>query len=720
MPATRPDMLTTPTHRSHANPGPAEPAHQLSGSRPGLWRGNIGPTSATTIATLLSSLNDRQREAVEHPGGPLLVIAGPGSGKTAVLTTRIAYLVMERRVRPDRILAVTFTNRAADEIRSRLTARLGHEAARALHMGTIHSFCCRALRRNSYEAGVPEKFVIYDEDDQRRLLRPLVKMFPPGDLSLHDIRDRISAWKTRLRSPQDIGERAEAARDRELATLARLYLRYETALRDNRALDFDDLLVYTYRMFDHRPDVLRQFQTAFDHVLVDEYQDVTWLEDQTLRALARVHQNFCAVGDDDQAIYEWRGADLASFRSLKDDFPSLSVVPLGQNYRSTGHIVQASAALIAPLDRPYMKRLWTANALGVPVERHDARTDQEEADYVIETIMRHLSAGGTADQVAVLYRTHAQSAPFQDALAAHGIPFRVIGGLAFYAHKDTKDVLAFLRTALRPDDTSALKRIANTPARGLGPRLMARLQTLAHSHRTSLWMAMKILLNDTLVRGRERTAVAGLVGLIEGLAWFVGTHTAGESVSHILTATKYRAMVAHQQDDDGARAIARLDRLADLARVVDADHEGRYVEAFLDHIALQSRADALGTTRDSVTLSTIHGAKGLEWPLVVVAGLDDALLPHYTASTSNELAAERRLCYVAMTRAQRRLILTRADEHVLNGERRRMEPSPFLRELEHLVPRSDGAPNEDHYHPETHLKNVLLPRGERANNARMP
>ncbi|HEV2359406.1 MAG TPA: UvrD-helicase domain-containing protein [bacterium] len=664
------------------------------------------PDAGPAIDTLL---NPPQLEAVRHGDGPLLVLAGAGSGKTRVLTSRIASLVRERGVRPGAILAVTFTNKAAGEMRGRLTALLGPRVARTLWIGTFHATCSRILRTSGAAAGVDPRFVIYDEDDQRTLMRETLRAldlddrrFPPAAVLAE-----IGRAKNELVDHVAYEARAETARE---SMLARVYAAYQRRLDDARALDFDDLLLRTVRLFQESPAALADYQDRFRHILVDEYQDTNHAQYLLVGLLARRHRNLSVVGDDDQAIYRWRGADIRNILDFERDYPEARVVALEQNYRSTQRILAVASAVIHHNPHRHPKTLWTANAAGDPVTLYEAFDGYEEARYVGDQIRAHETAGGRAGDVAVLYRTHAQSRQFEEMFLRLGIPYQIVGGVRFYERAEVKDLLAYLRLAQNPADEASLRRVINVPRRGIGETTVRRLDAYAREHGVTLWKALRQVESVAGLGAAVRTALAGLAGLVADLEAFAADHSARDVLLRALDRTGYRRMLEAEATDDAYARLENLEELGAVAQEVEAltgDPErvpGGALAVFLQHLALQTDVDTLEERPDRVTLMTLHSAKGLEFPVVVLAGLEEGLFPHLRALEQEvDLAEERRLCYVGMTRAQRRLLLTYARQRTSYGTARPGLPSRFLAEIppEALVraatPRADTGdwPAED-------------------------
>jgi DNA helicase II / ATP-dependent DNA helicase PcrA len=624
-------------------------------------------------------LNPAQLAAVRHEGGPLLVLAGAGSGKTRVLTYRIADLIRTRGVAPSQILAVTFTNKAAGEMRARLAGLLGSVLSRALWIGTFHATGSRILRRSGAPLGIDPRFVVYDEDDQRALMREVTRalnvderQFPPAAVLAE-----ISRAKNALTDHVSFANRAETAREE---VIGRLYSAYERRLGESHALDFDDLLVWTVRLFRDHPAVLADYQARFRHILVDEYQDTNHIQYVLVNMLAQQHRNLCVVGDDDQAIYRWRGADVRNILEFEGDYPEARVIALEQNYRSTRRILRAAAAVISHNPHRHAKTLWTENPEGAEVTLYEAFDGYDEARYVGDQIRAHSTAGGRAGDVAILYRTHAQSRQFEEMFLRAGIPYQIVGGLRFYERAEIKDILAYLRAASNSADDASLRRVLNVPRRGIGDTTVRRLETWARAEGVTLWDALRRA-GEAGVGPQARRAIEEFVGIVESLASLAATHPAREILDRALQITGYRRLLEEEGTDD---AYARLENLSELAAVAQEVEEmtgEASLETFLQHLALQTDVDTYREREDRVTLMTLHSAKGLEFPVVALVGLEEGLFPHARSVEEGNLEEERRLCYVGMTRAQTRLLLTYARQRTAYGAALPSLPSRFLAEI---------------------------------------
>jgi DNA helicase-2/ATP-dependent DNA helicase PcrA len=625
-------------------------------------------------------LTPAQRDAVHHGDGPLLILAGAGSGKTRVLTYRIAALIRGRGVPPQRILAVTFTNKAAGEMRGRVEQLVGSSIARAIWIGTFHAVCSRILRRSGAPLGIDPRFVIYDTDDQRQLVRDAIRalgvderQFPPTAVLA-----AIGRAKEELVDHTAFAAQAESFHEE---IVARIYAAYQRRLDECRALDFDDLLARTVQLFREHPPALAEYQDRFRHILVDEYQDTNHAQYTLLSLLAGRHRNICVVGDDDQAIYHWRGADVRNILEFERDYPDARVIKLEQNYRSTRRILEAASAVIRHNPHRHTKALWTENEEGEPVTLFEAYDGYDEARYVAELIRAHRTAGGRARDVGILYRTNAQSRQFEEMFLRLAIPYQIVGGLRFYERAEIKDLLAYLRLAYNHTDDASLRRVINVPRRGIGGATVRRLETWAGGQGVPLWVALRRAEEAGVSRQAAR-ALDEFAGVIEELARFAGTHPAQDVVLRAAVVTGYRHMLEAERTDEARARLENIDELAAVAQEVEVTTGEATIEAFLEHLALITDVDTFQERADRVTLMTLHSAKGLEFPIVVLAGLEEGLFPHVRSMEDEaNVAEERRLCYVGLTRAQRRLVLTCAHQRAAFGTSRPSVRSRFLDEI---------------------------------------
>jgi DNA helicase-2/ATP-dependent DNA helicase PcrA len=645
---------------------------------------------------ILAALNPEQAKAVEQTDGPLLILAGAGSGKTRVLAHRVAYLIGVRGVRPWQILAVTFTNRAAAELRERIVSLVG-EAGHEVQTGTFHAICARVLRRDGAAIGLDRRFVIYDADDQARVMRQLIK---EADLSSGEFRPAavlaaISRAKNEMIDPSELAARA---RNRYDHAVARLAVAYERRLRELGALDFDDLLLAAVRLFQEAPDVLARYQERWRYLHVDEYQDTNRPQYLWVRALAARYRNLCVVGDDDQSIYSWRGADIRNILDFERDYPDATVVKLERNYRSTQLILDAAHAVVSRNERRTAKKLWTDQAGGRPILRFEAYNEEEEAEWIarqIETLVRGrgslLTRRADEDEdgpyrpadIAVMYRTNAQSRALEEALLRFGIPYQIVGGVRFYQRREVKDALAYLRILRSDRDAVSFERVLNVPPRHIGERTLE-----------ALWVAQAEIGGgsyfEALVAGAEgrlplaaRTvgALAGFVELVRRLRARVGILPLPELLDEVLERSGYRAMLADGSEENAERWA----NLLELRRVTERYEDlapGDALDRFLEDTALVADADTYKAGADAVTLITLHAAKGLEFPVVFIAGLEEGVFPHSRSlDDPAALEEERRLAYVGITRAKRRLFLSFAWRRATWGTGGMAVPSRFLLEI---------------------------------------
>ncbi len=630
---------------------------------------------------ILEGLNPAQRQAVEAPDGPILVVAGPGSGKTRVLTHRVAYLINKRGVFPYRIMAVTFTNKAAREMKERLHGLVGFQVLREITMGTFHAICVRILRREAEHLPYDRNFVIYDDGDQLSLIRQCL-----GDLNLDDadlspraVLDSISRAKSQL-----IGPGEYVAPSYQFEVVARVYRRYQQLLLENNALDFDDLLMVTVRLLRGNPEVREKYQRQYQHILVDEFQDTNLAQYVILRLLAGQHRNLFVVGDEDQSIYAWRGADFRNVQRFRDDYEDVRVILLEQNYRCTETILETAHQVISRNVQRVSKRLWTENEPGVPVIAMEAYDGQEEAQYVLEEMGRLIHEQGyNPGDFAAMYRINAQSRALEEAFVRSGVPYRLVGATRFYERREIRDALAYLRVIHNPRDTVSLTRIINVPPRAIGRKTMSDLESWAESQNASLFDALTMLGDheEALVSGRGRASLLSFLELLEELISVRRELSALELLDLVLDLTGYTSYVR-----DGSREGEERGENINELRAVAQEYSSLPAEdsltTFLEEVALVSDVDNLEEQVQAPCLLTLHMAKGLEFPVVFIVGLEEGMLPHSRSmETSDELEEERRLFYVGITRAQERLYLLHAFRRTLYGRDEVSEPSRFLGDI---------------------------------------
>jgi DNA helicase-2/ATP-dependent DNA helicase PcrA len=640
---------------------------------------------------ILATLNPAQREAAEAIKGPVLILAGPGSGKTRVITYRVAYLVRTCGVSPHHIMAVTFTNKAAREMKERLGQLLG-QAIEALTIGTFHAICARILRRDGKAVGLEETFAIYDEDDQLRLVKQVLDelKLDPKQYAPRVLRSAISAAKSRLITAEDYGQRVSSYFE-EIAH--RVYQRYQQLLGQGQAVDFDDLLMKTVQLFRDHPRILARYQSRYVHILVDEFQDTNIAQYELMKQLAGKYRNLCVVGDPDQSIYSWRFADLRNILSFEKDYPEAKLVFLEQNYRSTKTILDVASDIISANVLRKPKKLWTENEDGTPVAVIESYNAEEEAQYVVNEIERLVSQQQISlKDCAVMYRVNAQSRALEETLLRYGVPYKLVGGTRFYQRQEVKDIIAYLRLIHNPHDNVSLLRIINVPGRGIGQKTISILQSWAKANDISLCQALKQISQNTVAGAAKQSLPSRTVQALAGFDALMGqfiTHsrelTLSGLVDDILEHTGYRAYI--QNKEDGEERWENIMELRNVATEYNELDTGEALTAFLEKVSLVSDIDQLDETADAVTLITLHQAKGLEFPAVFIVGLEEGILPHRKSFDDPEqMEEERRLCYVGITRAKKHLYLLRSYRRSLFGGSTANPPSRFLPDISrHLI-----------------------------------
>ncbi|BAN69926.1 DNA helicase Rep [endosymbiont of unidentified scaly snail isolate Monju] len=632
----------------------------------------------------MHNLNPRQREAVRYLDGPCLVLAGAGSGKTRVITAKIAHLVEHAGIAPRHLFAVTFTNKAAREMKSRVEQLIGGRDTRGLNVSTFHTFGLNLLRRELAAAGLRRGFSILDEQDVEQLLRELSKQTELDRQRLQMARHRISAWKNELISPEAALSRAEDDLD---AFHAALYGAYQEALRAYNALDFDDLILRPVQLLEQDAELRERWQNRVRHLLVDEYQDTNGAQYRLVQLLVGVRAAFTVVGDDDQSIYAWRGARPENLARLKADYPQLAVIKLEQNYRSTGRILRAANTLIANNPHVFEKRLWSELGPGEPIRVIHCRDEEAEADRVASEIVQHrFRHGSRYGDFAILYRGNHQARAFEKALRTHNIPYFLSGGTAFFSRTEIKDLMAYLRLLANPDDDTALLRIINTPRREIGHTTLQKLAAWAAERNGSLFDAIDSLGLE------QQLAARPLARLREFREWLIGLqrlaeHTPPANVlEQLLDDLEYRDWLSQQSSSERV-AERRWENVRDLVewlqRLQADEHKGETLPELVAHLSLMDILERQDEDEagDRVALMTLHAAKGLEFPVVFLVGMEEGLLPHQSSIEDDDIEEERRLAYVGITRARRELIITTAEYRRRAGERVRCEPSRFLQEL---------------------------------------
>lgn len=636
---------------------------------------------ASEVEELLGGLNEVQREAVCWTEGPLLILAGAGSGKTRVLTHRVAYLLATRKAPPWGVLAITFTNKAAREMQERIARLVGPQASE-VWVSTFHSFCVRVLRRHIEKIGFTRSFTILDAADQTAAVKQVLEELnlDPKKFDPRRVAAAISALKNELVGPE---EAAGKAGDFFEDVVARVYGAYQAKLRANNSLDFDDLLMKTVELWEAVPEALEEDQRRFVYLHVDEYQDTNRAQYVLIRKLAERRRNLCVVGDSDQAIYGWRGADVRNILDFESDYPDAKVIKMEQNYRSTRRILAAANAVIARNVMRKDKRLWSERPEGDPVGLYEAYDEQAEAYFVVDQIRRHVEGGGRYGDIAVLYRTNAQSRVLEEALIKSSIPYEVIGGLKFYERKEIKDILAYLRVLANPRDDFSTLRILNVPRRGIGEGTVAKAAAFAEEHGLSLYGALERV-EEIGLSPRLAAAVRQFVDVTAALRAMAPYLSVTELVDELLERTGYRAALLQEGTLEAQGRLENLEEFRSVTQEFDRRHEvaeeGR-LEAFLSEVALVNDVD-LAEEGDGVTLMTLHSAKGLEFPVVFIVGMEEGVFPHSRVlDDPDQLEEERRLCYVGITRAKDKLFVSRAQQRNLYGRLQSNPPSRFLEEI---------------------------------------
>ena len=646
---------------------------------------------------LLTALNDVQREAVQHTEGPLLILAGAGSGKTRVITHRIAYLLKDQGVSPFRILAVTFTNKAANEMKERLDKLVAEGISRNLWVATFHATCARILRKDieklgTIGAGFDRHFTIFDTSEQATLVRDILRQLGFNDKQYNPrtILSHISRAKNDFLTPKDFAKLADGYFEH---VVAQLYPMYQDALRQNNALDFDDLLHFTVELFNTNDEVLRFYQDKFEYLHVDEYQDTNLCQYELTRLLAGTRQNICVVGDDDQAIYAFRGADIKNILDFEKDYPQTHVLRLEQNYRSTQNILDAAWGIIHNNRRRREKKLWTKNDTGEPVICYEAIDENDEASYVGTKIEEWHAEGVDYSDFAIFYRTNAQSRIFEEALRTANIPYQIVGGVGFYDRMEIKDLVAYLRVLCNRNDSMSLRRIINVPARGIGATTLQRLIDFAGAEGISLFASIQRVGENARINRGIQTKVRRFAQIFEE---FGGPdELPSEALHHVLLKTGYLKTFEEQGLAGNIEAQNRVENIEELINAI-AEYESQASEPsladYLENVALAADIDTLETEQvDRVPLMTLHSAKGLEFPFVFIVGIEEGFLPHQRSLNSEaEMEEERRLCYVGITRAMEQLHLVHARQRRTYGDTEYRTHSRFIAEIpEHLIKHVD-------------------------------
>ena len=638
---------------------------------------------------ILAELNPAQREAVEAISGPVLILAGPGSGKTRVITHRVAYLIKVCGVNPHHIMAVTFTNKAAREMEARLYHLVGGWV-KDLTLGTFHAICARILRRDGKGMGIDPRFVIYDEEDQISLIKRSIGEvgLDPKQYAPRAIASAITAAKTRVLTPKDYVERSRSYFDE---VVSRVYERYQQLLTESNALDFDDLLMRAVQLFRNSPDILSRYQTRYQHVQVDEFQDTNLVQYELIKQLGEKYRNICVVGDPDQSIYSWRFADLRNILSFEKDYPKAKLVLLEQNYRSTKKILETASYLISANQQRKPKELWTNNEPGELTTVVETYTEQEEAQFVVNEIERLVNQGEVGlGGCAVMYRTNAQSRALEEAFVRYGTPYKLVAGTRFYERREIKDIIAYLRLIQNPYDTVSLLRVISVPQRGIGQQTLAKLSGWAKSMGVSQYEALHSISepkgdNQPPFNPHIARTLVSFLDLMEGFLARSRELNLVDLLDLVVERSGYKEYILGQPDGE-----ERWENILELRTVAQQYRDLKPLEglsAFLEGVTLVSDVDGLDETVDVVTLITLHQAKGLEFPVVFIVGVEDGILPHFKSfDDPGQIEEERRLCYVGITRAKQRVYLVRAFRRSLMGSSTVNKPSRFLSDIpQHLI-----------------------------------
>ena len=644
---------------------------------------------------LLAGLNDKQKEAVLHFEGPLLILAGAGSGKTRVLTHRIAYLIEEHQVPPYHILALTFTNKAANEMRDRVNNIIEYGAG-SIWVSTFHSTCVRILRRFIDHLGYDNAFTIYDSDDQKSLMKDICKQL---NIDTKKYKERtflnaISSAKDELKTPEQYAD--EVAKEYNKKIFGRVYKEYQKRLKQNNALDFDDLIMLTVQLFQQNAEILNHYQERFPFILVDEYQDTNTAQFTLLSLLASRYQNLCVVGDDDQSIYRFRGANIHNILNFEKIFPATKVIRLEQNYRSTKNILAAASGVIKHNSMRKEKTLWTTAEAGAPISYGRYDNEYEEAQGIAADIHHQVKDGMSYNDFAILYRTNAQSRVFEEKLIYEGIPYRIIGAVNFYARKEIKDILCYLKTINNSADDIAIKRIINIPRRGIGQTTIGRISDYAFSQEMPFYEALRRV-DEIPGCTRASAKIHSFVSLIEHFRMKLRgeMYSLEDMTQELLDVTGYVRELEAEDTDEANGRIENIESLMNKIVQYEEDNNGGTLNDLLEDIALVADIDTVSDDAEQVLLMTLHSAKGLEFPNVYICGMEETIFPGASAvfgDDPSELEEERRLCYVGITRAMKKLTLTSANQRMRNGEMNFNRPSRFINEIpRHLVKQTYGA-----------------------------
>ena len=666
-------------------------------------------------------MNEKQQEAVLHTEGPLLILAGAGSGKTRVLTHRTAYLIEEKGVNPYNIMAITFTNKAAGEMRERIDEMVGY-GSESIWVSTFHSTCVRILRRFIDHIGFSTNFTIYDADDQKTLMKDICKRLQI-DTKIYKERmflNVISHAKDELIDPITFSLQAQGDYTKQRQAI--VYQEYQAALRSNNALDFDDLIVKTVELFKTDAEVLDYYNEKFRYIMVDEYQDTNTAQFELIRLLARKYHNLCVVGDDDQSIYKFRGANIHNILNFEKEFPDAAVIKLEQNYRSTSNILNAANGVIRNNVGRKEKVLWTENPVGDKIDFHQFDTAYEEADYIAMDIAKKVRTGKYRYRdCAVLYRTNAQSRLFEERFIVSNIPYKIVGGVNFYARKEIKDLLAYLKTIDNAQDDLAVRRIINVPKRGIGATTLTRVQDFAYEKEISFYTALKMA-DDIPSLGRSAAKIKPFVTFIQAMRSKLEYFTVSQILQDIIEETGYVRELEAEDTDEAKARIENIDELLTKVVTYEQSEENPTLSGFLEEVALVADIDSLDADSDYVVLMTLHSAKGLEFPQVYLAGMEDGLFPSYMSIASDnpteEIEEERRLCYVGITRAKENLAVTCARSRMIRGETQYNRVSRFVKEIPSELLAGTVAPERKNQEEEQNSRRAEFAKAKSAFRAK--
>lgn len=630
---------------------------------------------------ILSGLNQAQKEAVQTIQGPLLILAGPGSGKTRVITHRIAYLIKVCRINPYRIMAVTFTNKAAREMRDRLEKLVG-KITENLTLGTFHAICAHILRQEGKAIGLDPQFTIYDDEDQLNLIKQSIQDvgLDPKQYTPRMIQSKISQAKSYLITPEEYGQRVGSYIEE---IVHRVYERYQVLLTQSQSVDFDDLLMKTVKLFEQNENILKKYQSRYIHVMVDEFQDTNITQYELVKLIAGKYKNICVVGDPDQSIYSWRHADIRNILSFEKDYPDAKLIVLEQNYRSTQTILDVASKIIAQNVNRKPKNLTTENEIGLPIMLVETFGESEEAQFVVEEVDRLIREEGYgAGDIAIMYRVNAQSRALEEAFVRHGMPYKLVGGTRFYQRREVKDIIAYLRVLHNPHDSISLMRIINIPNRGIGTRTLTELSSYARINDISLFSTLESAVNqnEPHLPQRAMQAMTGFLELIYELQEDTKKLALSQLVKTVITKTGYETYI--RSEDQGEERWENIIELQNATTEYDNLEPVEALRTFLEQVSLIADVDELEEKVESTVLTTLHQAKGLEFPVVFITGMEEGVLPHYKSlEDNNELEEERRLCYVGITRAKKRVYLTCSTYRNLYGSANGSVPSRFLQEI---------------------------------------